>query len=175
MPEPLPRAVPPPPMWPATLPNPQASSISITGPSRVQRSNVLSGPTRLRVNARTAPAQYEFSCHFTPEQMEEFEAWYRVVARDADGEFYARWIGGSRVVAFIQPYEYTALGAGYVLHARVVRTRIDPSACDEFLIAVFGALYCADLTAPDIYQADLVATDIYGPDFSLQLIADNEC
>lgn len=179
MPEPralaAPFAVPPPPpLWPETLPNPQADSISITGPSRVERSNVMIGPTRLRVHARTAPAQYEFACVFTAQQMQDFETWYTQVARDHDGEFYARWIGGSRVVAFIEPYRYAALGAHWQLNARVIRTRIDLSACDAFLSAAYGACYRDDGTLPDIYIDDGSA-DIYTDDFDLHYMVRNEC
>lgn len=175
MPEPLPHASSTPPMWPATLPNPQADSIIVIGPGRAERANVLTGPTRLRVRARTASMQYGFACWFTPAQMQEFETWYRLVARDHDGEFFARWIGGSRVVAFVEPYQYTPLGAGYALVGRVVRTRIDPTACDEFISAVFENLYRDDGVAPDIYRADLAAVDRYVDDFDLRLIVRNEC
>jgi hypothetical protein len=175
MPEPLPRASVPPPMWPATLPNPQADSLSVTGPPRVERFDPLAGPTRLRVRARTATMGFGFTCFFTQQQMQDFETWYTSVARDHDGEFYARWVGGSRVVAFIEPYAYRALGRGYVLDGQLVRTRIDPTACDEFISSVFGAIYRDDGLAPDIYKADLSAVDIYADDFDLGLIVRNEC
>jgi hypothetical protein len=176
MPELLPRSIgAPPPLWPASLPNPQAPSMVISGPPRTEVSNVLKGPTRVRVAARVAPAEYSFSVYFTPQQMKDFELWYRDVVRNADGEFYARWIGGSRVVAFIAPYQYSALGIGYVMSGQLVRTRIDPSACDAFIAAIFGAIYIDDGKAADIYQADLAATDIYVDQFPLSLIVANEC
>lgn len=176
MPEPLPltEGVTPP-MWPASLPNPQASSMTVSGPGRAQVFETLTGPTRLRVVARTAPPSYTFSCFLTQEQMQAFEAWYVDVLNNHDGEFYARWIGGSRVVAFSQGYQYEALGSGYVLSGHLVRTRIDTSACDAFINSVFGAIYRDDGKAPDTYRADLAASDVYKDDYPLSLIAANEC
>lgn len=166
----------PPPIWPATLPTPQAESMRVEGPPRVEYSDVLSGPTRARVQARTAPMQWAFSCWFTAEQMEQFEAWYRDVVKDADGEFYARWLGGGRVVAFSAPYSYTALGTHWVLTGTVIRTRIDHTACDAFFDLVFGNIYRDDGIATDVYADDaFTASDSYIDDFDLQLIADNEC
>lgn len=175
MPEPAADVSATPPRWPDTLPNPQGSSLTVTGPQRVEVFNPLIGPTRLRVRARAAPMEYSFECHFTQQQMQDFETWYCMVARDHDGEFFAPWIGGSRIVAFIAPYEYRALGTGYRLAGHLVRTRIDPSVCDDFLNAVFGAIYRDDGAASDIYRADLSATDVYADTFDLRLIAANEC
>lgn len=169
------RAAGPPPLWPDTLPNPQDDSLRVMGPPRVTYSEPLSGPVRARVTARTAPMEFLFAVWLTQLQMQTFEDWYRVVIRDYDGEFYARWIGGSRVVAFVEPYSYRALGKGYELQGHVIRTRIDVSACDDFINAVFGNIYRGDFAATDIYRADLAAADIYKDDFSLKLIADNEC
>jgi len=165
----------PPPLWPDALPNPQDSSMRVIGPPRVEYGEMLKGPVRSRVTARTAPMEFLFAVWMTQEQMQLFEDWYRVVVRDYGGEFYARWIGGSRVVAFFEPYTYRAVGKGYELQGHVIRTRIDLSACDDFINAIFGNIYRDDGVAPDIYQADLAATDIYKDDFSLKLIADNEC
>lgn len=165
----------PPPLWPETLPDPQADSMAIIGPPRVEYSQMRKGPTRTRVIARTAPMEFMFEIWMTPQQMKEFESWHRTVVRYSDGEFYARWIGGSRVVAFAEPYQYTALGKGYVLQGHVIRTRIDLSACDAFINAVFGNIYRDDGQAADIYRADLAAVDIYKDDYPLKLIAGNEC
>ena len=165
----------PPPMWPAGLPDPQTESMQVVGPPRVERCQVLYGPTRARVTARTAPMTLSFTCFLTPAQMEAFEDWYTDIARDNDGEFYARWIGGSRVVAFSAPYTLRALGAGWALSGTVVRTRIDITACDAFIESVFGALYRDDGVAPNLYVANLTAVDRYKSDFDLSLIVDNEC
>lgn len=165
----------PPPLWPATLPNPQADSMRVTGPPRAEVCEVLYGPVRLRVHARTAPQEFTFSVWLTPAQFREFEEWYRYVVRVADGEFYARWIGGSRVVAFIAPYQITAIGQGVAVSGRLVRTRIDITACDAFISSVFTAIYRDDGVSPDIYLADLAATDYYVDQFDLELIAQNEC
>lgn len=176
MPEPAARTTgTPPPLWPDTLPAPQAQSIAVTGPPRCEFSEVLKGPVRTRIVARTASQEFRFACFFTAQQMKEFEAWYRPITFTADGEFYARWIGGSRVVAFIEPYTYKALGAGYILQGHVIRTRIDLTACDAYINAHFGAIYRDDGKAPDIYQADLAATTIYKDDYDLNFIADHEC
>lgn len=176
MPEPASTAsLAPPPLWPAELPDPQAASRQIIGPPRVTASAVLTGPTRLRSRARTAPAEYFFETWFTAEQMEQFEDWYRGIVRDADGEFYARWIGGARIVAFVEPYQYRALGTGYALTGHLIRTRIDTSACDAYLSSVFGAIYLDDGIAADVYEADLTASDQYVDDYDLQFIADHEC
>lgn len=175
MPEPAADVSATPPMWPEALPNPQGDSITVTGPQRVEVFNPLIGPTRLRVRARTAPMEYGFECHLTQQQMQDFETWYCAAARDNDGEFYARWIGGSRIVAFVAPYEYQALGTGYRLAGHLVRTRIDPTACDAFINIVFGAIYRDEGTPPDVYRADLAAADIYADDFDLHLIDVNEC
>ena len=142
---------------------------------RAEAAEVLFGPTRFAVKARTAPMSYAFSVWFTPEQMEIFEGFYRDAVEENDGEFYAHWIGGSRIVAFGEGYEYAPLGVGYVLSGSVIRTRIDFTICDDFIESVFGAIYRADLEAVDLYVADLAAADIYADDFSLSLIADNEC
>lgn len=165
----------PPPLWPPSLPLPQETSVRVTGPARAQFNDVLTGPTRARLVARTAPPEFFFSVFLTPAQMQVFETWYLSAARDHDGEFYARWIGGSRVVAFVSPYSYEALGRGYVLSGHVVRTRIDHTACDAFINLIFGAIYRDDGVSPDIYQADLAAVDIYVDNFDLSLIARNEC
>lgn len=175
MPEPLPRASAPPSIWPMSLPDAQADSLAVLGPPRAERFDMLVGPTRLRVRARTAPMEFGFTCFLTQAQMEEFETWYRTIARDEDGEFYARWIGGSRVVAFVEPYTYEALGKGYALAGRLIRTRIDYSACDAYISAVFGAIYRDDGIAADVYRADLAASDIYKDDYDLSLIVRNEC
>jgi hypothetical protein len=119
--------------------------------------------------------QYGFACWLTPAQMQEFETWYRLVARDYDGEFYAPWIGGSRVVAFLAPYQYTALGDGYVLSGRLFRTRIDTRVCDAFIDSVFGGILRDDGIASDIVQADLAAPDRIVDDYPLELIVENEC
>lgn len=165
----------PPVMWPDTLPNPQAPGFTVSAGVRTERAEVLFGVTRLAIKARTAPATYSFTFWFTPAQMQEFEGFYRDAIENHNGEFYARWIGGSRIVAFAQAYQYSALGEGYVLSGTVVRTRIDHTLCDDFISAHFFNVYRADLDAADIYQADLAASDIYKDDFSLQDIADNEC
>lgn len=164
-----------PPLWPDWLPDPQGDSITVTGPLRAQLYDVLTGPTRARVIARTAPMEVSFACWLTAEQMEGFEAWYRDVVETHDGEFYARWIGGSRIVAFSGEYSYGPLGRGYILAGRLIRTRVDETACDAFIVAHFGAIYRADLDAADIYEADLAATDVYADTFDLRLIAAHEC
>lgn len=165
----------PPPMWPASLPNPQAPSIVVRGPPRTEISTVLKGPARVRVRARLAPAEYAFSVQFTAQQMQDFESWYRDVVKYADGEFYARWIGGDRVVAFMAPYTYSAFGAGYLLSGQLIRTRIDPSACDDYLGAMFGHIYVDDGHSPDIYQADLAAVDVYENNFPPEWLVAYEC
>ena len=176
MPEPRPHelaAVPP--MWPASLLNPQTDSIIVTGPGRTDPEAVLTGHTRLRVRARTATMQYAFTCWLTQAQMQDFETWYRIVARDFNGEFYAPWIGGSRVVAFVKPYQFTALGAGYALHGRLIRTRIDTRVCDAFISEVFGGILRDDGISSEIVLCDLAALDRYVDDFPLALIVANEC
>ena len=175
MPEPQPINTPAPAFSPDTLPNPDAPGFQVSAGLRTEIAEVLFGPTRIAIKARTAPMGFSFTVVLTQEQMQIFEEFYRDALENHDGEFYARWIGGSRVVAFSQPYEYSALGAGWVLVGRCVRTRIYEQACDDFIESVFGNIYRADLAAPDIYQADLTAADIYIPDFSAQMIRDNEC
>lgn len=175
MPEPAASALAvPPPLWPATLPDPQAG-FTVSQGVRTESAEVMFGVTRLVVKGRTAPATFSFTCWLTAAQMQEFEEFYRNVIEQHEGEFYARWIGGSRIVAFAQAYQYSALGTGYVLTGTLVRTRIDETACDDFINSVFGNIYRAYLPAIDRYIADLAAVDIYKDDFSLQEIADNEC
>ena len=177
MPEPLavPLAAGPPPIWPDTLPDPQADGFTVTGPMRVEVADVLTGITRLAVKARTAPMQFEFTVFLSQQEMETFEGWYRDVIENYDGEFYAHWIGGSRIVAFGSNYSYAPLGRGWILTATAIRTRIDTSVCDTYLSSIFQNIYRADLTAVDHYEADLASADRYQDDWSLQLIADNEC
>lgn len=165
----------PPPLWPLTLPDPQGDSLTVSSPPRIESHDVLTGPTRLRITARTAPMTFGFECWFTPPQMQAFEQWYRDAAVANDGEFYARWIGGSRVVAFIEPYAYGALGSGYVLRGRVVTTRVDPRACDAYLVLMYGDCYRDDGAAADIYQDDGVSADIYRDDYDLRYMVDHEC
>ena len=164
-----------PPSWPVGVPWPQAGSVTVAGPGRTERNPVLIGATRLRVRARTASMQFGFTCWLTPAQMQAFEDWYRVVARDHDGEFYAPWVGGARVLALLEPYEYSALGKGYALSVRAIRTRIDERICDAFINAVFGGVLRDDGLSSEILQASLGASDIYADDFPLKLIAENEC
>lgn len=175
MPEPRAVNTGPPAFWPDTLPNPDGPGFQVSAGVRTEVVEVLFGPTRTQVKARTAPMSFSFSMFLTREQMEIFEAWYRDALENHDGEFYAHWIGLSRVVAFSQPYEYSALGAGWTLVGSCVRTRIYDAACNDFIESVFGNIYRADLAAIDIYQADLSAPDIYIPDFSLEMIRENEC
>lgn len=162
-------------MWPDTLPNPQADGFAVESPARVEVAEVLFGATRLAVKARTAPMSWTFTVWLTAAQMQIFEGFYRGCIEENDGEFYARWIGGSRVIAFREPYTYAPIGAGWALTCTVVRTRIDGTACDDFLSETFGAIYRADLTAADIYEAGLLTSDRYVDDFDLAQIAANEC
>lgn len=136
---------------------------------------MLFGTTRLVVKARTAPMSWTFTLWLTREQMQTFEEFYRDCIENYDGEFYARWIGGSRVVAFREPYQYAALGSGWSLTCAVVRTRTDGDACDDYLSETFGAIYRAHLAAPDRYEAELTAVDVYVSDWDLATIAANEC
>lgn len=177
MPEPrsTPLAQGPPPLWPEGLPDPQAASMGANSPARAEHFHVLSGPVRARVVARTAPMTFDFSCWLTQPQMRAFEDWYRIVALDHDGEFYARWVGGSRIVAFLAPYRFEALGAGYVLSGELVRTRIDHTVCDAYIGNVFGRIYRDDGDAVDVYRATLSAVDIYRDQFDVWLVAENEC
>jgi hypothetical protein len=177
MPEPqvMPLAAGPPPIWPDTLPDPQAEGFAVTSGSRVEVADVLTGITRLAVKARTAPMQFEFQVWFTRAQMETFEGWYRDVIENHDGEFYAHWIGGARVVAFASNYAFEPIGSGWVLNATAIRTRIDHSICDAYLSTLFQNIYRADIAAVDRYEADLTAADVYQDDWSLSLIAANEC
>jgi hypothetical protein len=171
----MPRVSGPPPLWPDTLPNPQSDSFAVTGPPRVEVADVLFGITRLAVKARTAPMTYNFEVILSRAEMEIFEGWYRDVIENHDGEFYARWIGGSRIVAFASNYTLGPFGAGWILQCTAIRTRIDHEACDAFISSVFQNIYRADLAAVDIYEADLTSADLYQDDFSLSLIVDNEC
>jgi len=178
MPEPraaTPRVAGPVPVWPATLPGPVADGFTVNGPTRVEIADVLTGVTRLAVKSRTAPASWEFSVNLSPAQFEIWEAFYRDVIENYDGEFYAPWIGGDRVVALVSNYTLVPLGRGWTLQAVAIRTRIDHTACDAILNDVFSNVYRADLAAADIYQADLTAVDVYQDQFDLSLIADNEC
>lgn len=177
MPDPraMPRADGPPAMWPDTLPSPQVDGFAWGSPMRAELADVLAGTTRLAVKARTAPMALEFRCYFTAAQMQIFEGWYRDAVENHDGEFYAHWIGGSRIVALSSNYTLSPIGSGWALSATAVRTRIDPTICDEFLSTIFENIYRADIDTTDIYQADLAAADIYVGDWELALIADNEC
>lgn len=175
MPEPRAVAAGPVPIWPDTLPDPQADGFTVESPPRVEASEVLFGATRLAVKARTAPMSWTFTAWLTIEQMQTWEAFYRDCIENHNGEFYARWIGGARVIAFREPYEYAPIGAGWALTGTVICTRIDSSACDEFISQTFGAIYRDELGAADTYQADLTAADIYADDFDLAAIAANEC
>ena len=175
---PEPRAVPgvPVPVWPNTLPRPQVEGFTVDSPARAEASSMLYGTTRLVVRARTAPMTWSFTVWLTtPDQMDTFEEFYRDSLENHDGEFYAPWIGGSRVVAFSEAYSYAPIGAGWSLSCTVVRTRIDATVCDEFIAETFGAIYRADLAAADTYRADLAAVDSYVDDFDLSMIVDNEC
>lgn len=176
MPEPRasPRVTAPVPIWPDTLPI-NVGGFTVNGPTRVEVADVLSGVTRLAVKSRTAPMTWSFSVNLTPAKFEIFEEFYRDCVETHDGEFYAPWIGGDRIVALVSNYQLSPLGRGWLLQASAVRTRIDHTICDSIINDVFGNIYRANLTGPDIYTADLAAVDIYKDDFALSLIADNEC
>lgn len=176
MPEPrsAPRVGEPVAVWPASLPDPQAGLVINSAP-RAEPAEVLFGPTRYAVKARTAPMSWSFTVWLSAEQFEIFEGFYRDTLENNGGEFYARWIGGGRIVALGEPYNFVPLGVGVALSGTLICTRIDDTACDALIEAVFGSIYRAALTNPDIYQADLAAPDIYADDFDLTLIADNEC
>jgi hypothetical protein len=141
----------------------------------VEVADVLFGVTRLAVKSRTAPMSWEFTVELTQSQMQTWEGFYRDCVENYDGEFYAPWIGGDRVVCLASNYTLAPFGSGWVLAAVAIRTRIDYTACDAITNAVFGNIYRANLAAPDIYEADLAAVDLYLDTFDLQLIADNEC
>ena len=175
MPEPTPTPGTAVPMWPDSLPLPDADGFVVTAGLRAEVADRLLGNTRLTVKARTAPPEYAFKATFTRAEMQAFEEWYRDAVENFDGEFYARWIGGSRVVAFAEPYALVPIGDGWILTGRLVRTRIDDTACSEYIETWFGNIYRANLSAPDIYEADLAAPDIYAPDFTLEFIAEHEC
>lgn len=147
----------------------------VSAGTRVEAADVLTGITRLAIKARTAPMQWQFQVWFTQQQMEIFEGFYREALEHHDGEFYAHWIGGSRIVAFASNYAYAPIGKGWILSATAIRTRIDPTICDEYLSGIFTAIYRADLAAVDHYEADLTASDVYQDDWALALIAGNEC
>ena len=176
MPEPRelaePRAVP---LWPATLPARQGESVTMLAPVRASLHDVLSGPTRLMLTARTAPAEWTFTLFLSQAQMQAFEAFYQAAVAANDGEFYASWIGGARVVAFAEPYQYAALGGGWALSARAIRTRIDPSICDAILNAQFGAILRDDGASANFVRDDGVAADFIRDDFPLADIAAHEC
>ena len=57
--------------------------------------------------------RWQFVVSLTRAQFEIFEGWYRDVIENYDGEFYAPWIGGDRVVAFDTNYTLTPLGSGW--------------------------------------------------------------
>lgn len=177
MPEPraAPRITPPEAMWPAGVPAPQAGAFSIVAPARAQACDVLYGPTRLRLKARTAPAEWRFSCWLTREQMQTFETWYRALLDLTGGEFYAPWIGGARLAAFADAYIYSPLGRGWILTARAVRTRVDPSICDAEINAIFGAVLRDDGVTADIVRDDGASLEIVRDEYPLTLIADHEC
>lgn len=175
MPEPGPTPGTPVPMWPASLPLPDTDGFVITAGVRAEIADRLYGNVRLTVKARTAPMSYAFKATFTRAEMQAFEEFYRDALENHEGEFYARWIGGGRVLAFSEPYAYVPLGTGWVLTGTLVRTRVDDTACDEYIETWFGNIYRAYLPAPDIYEADLAAPDIYVPDFTLEFIAEHEC
>lgn len=176
---PEPRATPlasgPPPLWPSNLPAPQAEGFTVLGPPRVEVAEVLKGVTRLAVKARTAPMTWQFTVNLTKAQFEIFEGWYRDVIENHDGEFYAAWIGGDRIVAFNTNYTLAPVGSGWKLSCSAVRTRIDHSVCEGFISAIFTAWYQADITHADRYEADRTAADRYEGDWDLSLIAANEC
>ena len=99
----------------------------------------------------------------------------RDLVNNSDGEFYAPWIGQSRILAFAAPYTYRALGSGWEVSCRVVRTRIDPSVCDAIINAAFGNILRDDGASANNYLDDGATTNIVADDFSLTLIAQNGC
>jgi hypothetical protein len=177
MPDPqaMPRVAGPPAMWPDTLPDPQEDGFICRAGERVEVADVLLGVTRLAVKARTAPMSWDFQVFLTQLEMEIFEGWYRNAIENQDGEFYAHWIGGSRVVAFASNYQLSPLGSGWILQATAIRTRIDNTICDAFLSSIFQNIYRADITHADRYTADLTSADRYVSNWDLHLIAANEC
>lgn len=161
-------------LWPTELPGPQAG-FTMQWPARASVQDVMSGPSRLNLTARTSPPSWRFTVFFTSAQMERFESWYRSLLENSGGEFYARWIGGGRITAFANPYTYQALGKGWQLQGALVRTRIDHTICDAFINSVFGAILRDDGVSADIVLDDGAAIDIISGNYPLEMIAANEC
>src|SRR5262245_27554141 len=163
------------PQWPADVPFPQTTSLVMSGAPGPEVKGTLSGPSRLYLAARPAPPSWQFMIALSREEFEAFETWYEFTLGPAGGEFYAPWIGGERVVAFTEAYQYSALGRGWALSGNVAQTRIDPNICNDMINTYFGALLIDDGVSPDIVLDDGVSTNIIADDYPLTLIAAHEC
>lgn len=162
--------------WPDTLPMPQADAISIEGPQFHELIDVLTGPTRTRLAQRNVGGGHQFEVWLTAAQAEAFESWYSQVVKLHNGEWYAPWIGQSRVVAFADEYELRPLGRGWRLQGLAVQTRIDESLCDAHLTEVFGGVLRDEMPfSANIVKASLSATDIVKDDYPLYLIKSEPC
>ena len=162
--------------WPDTLPLPQADTIQIGGPTYIRIVDVLTGPTRSRLDHRNATGTWEFTVWLTANEAALFEDWYNLVVALHDGEWYAPWIGHAAVVAFADEYEERPLGTGWRVSGMVVQTRTDQSICDEHINLIFGGLIRDEMPFPaDVFEADLTSTNIYQDDYPLSLIAAEPC
>jgi hypothetical protein len=161
--------------WPDTLPAPQADSMQYNGAAFVNVIDVLSGPTRTRLARRNAGANYELAIWMTASQTAQFETWYNDVVANHNGEWYAPWIGGGVVLAFVNEYDLAPQGRGWALSGVLVQTRIDATLCDDHLSAIFGGILRDPGNVADAYKADLTSTTIYRDDYPLSLIASEAC
>ena len=155
-------------IWPNVLPYPQVESQTVEPPAYADLIDVLSGPTRARLARRNAAPSFEFQLFFSADQAEYFESWYQGVA-EAGGEMYLPWIGGARVVVFVDEYQLTPQGLGWALQGLVTQTRIDPTICDAHIGAEFGLLRDSAWTLPDNVIDDGAAAAIIADDFDLAL------
>jgi hypothetical protein len=161
--------------WPETLPYAQADSMGYGGPSYAEIIDVLNGPTRTRLVSRHATPTFEFEAWFSAEEAEEFEAWYNIVVAYHDGNWYAPWIGGARVLAFADEYQIVPLGTGWRVSGLLVQTGIDESLCDEHAIEVYGGALRDELFAVDTVHDELGAGPAYRDDYDPELILWEEC
>lgn len=161
--------------WPDTLPAPQADSMQYDGANFLDVIDVLSGPSRTRLQRRNAGGNVQVAIWMKAAQAAAFEAWYDDVIRAHNGEWYAPWIGHGVVLAFVNEYDMKPQGRGWELSALLTQLRVDATLCDAHLSEIFGGILRDPGNVADSYKADLTSLNIYRDDYPLSLIASEGC
>jgi hypothetical protein len=156
-------------LWPATLPLPQVQSQVVDGASRTDAIDLLTGPTRVRLARRHAGETFEFELWLSGDECVAFEHWY-AAAVVAGGEIVLPWVGGGRVLAFVDEYQLKPQGLGWILNGAAVELRTDQTLCDTELNAMgYNVLRDPGPPTVDVIQDDGAAADAWQDNYDISL------